>query len=135
MRLLQTTFMMAGRDVNESKAVHLQNRYFVIEPDQIIAHDLAHAIRVHDPAAEVLVFPSPDAALGELALRPPKAAVIHYAPPGFSRTPAGIELGRLDIPYALRGIVGEEDEGAVVLASPFSENSVADLLRRLLPAG
>lgn len=113
----------------------MQNRYFVIEPDQIIAHDLAHAIRVHDPSAEVLVYPSPDAALGELELQQPRAALIHCAPRGFSRTPAGIELDRLDIPYAFRGIVEEEVEGALVLASPFSENSVAQLLRQLLPEG
>lgn len=135
MRLLQTTFMVAGRDVNEPESNSLQNRYFVIEPDQIIAHDLAHAIRVHDPAAEVLLFPSPEAALVELALRPPRAAVIHYAPRGFDRTPAGIELDRLHIPYAFRGVVEEEGDGALVLASPFSENSVAELLRRLLPEG
>ena len=113
----------------------MQNRYFVIEPDPIIAQDLAHAIQVHDPAAEVLVFPSPDAALGELALRPPKAALIHYAPRGFRRTPAGIELDRLAVPYAFRGIVDDDGDGALVLASPFSENSVADLLRRMLAQG
>lgn len=111
----------------------MQNRYFVIDPDQIVADDLAHAIRVNDPAAEVVVFPSPGAALAELVIRPPRAVLIHHEPRGFKRTPAGITLHSLEVPYAFRGPVSEaEAEGAPVLASPFSENTVADLLRQLL---
>ncbi|MDP3197410.1 hypothetical protein [Tabrizicola sp.] len=111
----------------------MKNRYFVIDPDQIVADDLAHAIRVNDPAAEVIVFPTPEAALGELAIRPPRAVLIHHEPKGFQRTPAGRALQSLEVPYAFRGMVSEaEAEGAHVLASPFNENTVADLLRQLL---
>ncbi len=111
----------------------MKNRYFVIEPDQIVADDLSHAIRVHDPEAEVVVFPTPDAAVGELAMRRPRAVLIHHEPRGFGRTPAGIALHSLNVPYAFRGMVSEaEAEGAHVLASPFNETTVAVLLRRLL---
>jgi hypothetical protein len=119
-----------------SKGSSLQNRYFVIEPDQIVADDLAHAIRVHDPAAEVVVFRSPEAALDALAIGPPRAVLLHHEPRGFSQTPAGIALQTLDVPYAFRGMMSEaEAEGAHVLASPFNENTVAELLRRLLHEG
>lgn len=111
----------------------MQNRYFVIDPDQIVADDLAHAIRANDPAAEVIVFPTPEAALGDLAIRPPRAVVIHHEPRGFGQTAAGLALQTLDVPYAFRGMISEaEAEGAHVLASPFNENTVAELLRQLL---
>lgn len=111
----------------------MQNRYFVIDPDQIVAEDLAHAIRANDPQAEVIVFPTPQAALDELALRRPRAVLIHHEPRGFRQTPAGVALETLAVPYAFRGMVAEADaEGAHVLASPFNENTVADLLQQLL---
>lgn len=111
----------------------MQNRYFIIDRDQIVADDLAHAIRVNDPAAEVIVFPTPEAALGELAVRPPRAVLIHHEPRGFQGTPAGVALRSLQVPYAFRGMFNEsEAEGAHVLASPFTEGTVADLLRQLL---
>lgn len=111
----------------------MQNRYFVIDPDQIVADDLAHAIRANDPEAEVILFPTPQAALSELALRRPRAVLIHHEPSGFSQTPVGLALRTLDVPYAFRGMISEaEAEGAYILASPFNENTVAYLLRQLL---
>lgn len=114
----------------------MQNRYFVIDPDQIVADDLAHAIRVHDPVAEVLVFRAPEAALEVLSQQRPRAVLLNHDPRGFSRTRIGLALQDLGVPYAFSGLVNEaEAEGAEILASPFSENTVAEVLRRMVRDG
>lgn len=111
----------------------MQNRYVVIEPDRIVADDLAHAIRAHDPGADVLVFPTPEEALDAVATQRPRAVLLHQEPRGFHQTPVGIALDNLKVPYAFRGMISEaEAEGAHVLASPFNETTVAALLRRLV---
>jgi hypothetical protein len=112
----------------------LKNRYYIVEPDKIVADDLAHAIRVHDPAAEVIIFHQPDAVLDVLDEQPPKAVLLKHDPRGFRRSKVGLALKDLGIPYAFSGLLNEADaEGAEVLATPFSENSVANILRRMEP--
>ena len=114
----------------------MKNRYFVIDRDLIVADDLAHAIRAHDPEADVIVFRTPEAALDALASRRPSAVLLHHDPRGFRESPVGIALHDLAVPYAFSGLLNEtEAEGAQVLASPFSENTVAEVLRRLLQHG
>jgi hypothetical protein len=48
----------------------------------------------------------------------------------------GLALQDLGVPYAFSGLVSEaEAEGAEILASPFSENTVAEVLRRMVRDG
>lgn len=112
----------------------MKNRYYVVEPDKIVADDLAHAIRVHDPAAEVIVFHEPDAVLDVLHEQPPTAVLLNHNPRGFRRTKVGLALQELRVPYAFSGLLSEaEADGAEILPTPFTENSVANVLRRMVP--
>ncbi|MES2550765.1 MAG: hypothetical protein V4630_13895 [Pseudomonadota bacterium] len=83
----------------------MKNRYYVVEPDKIVADDLAHAIRVHDPAAEVIVFHEPDAVLDVLDEQPPTAVLLNHNPRGFRRTKVGLALQELRVPYAFSGLL------------------------------
>ena len=111
----------------------MTNAYFVVEPEQIVAQDLAHAIRAVDPSADVHLFRLPDEAASALAGVRPVAAILHAEPSRFLDSATGRVLVGAGIPLAFLGTEAEaRPEGAEVLASPFSEATVAALLRRLI---
>jgi hypothetical protein len=108
------------------------NAYFVVEPEQIVAQDLAHAIRAVDPLAEVHLFRLPDEAASALADLRPLAMILHADPGRLTVSSAGQVLLGAGIPLAFLGTEAEaRPMEAEILASPFSEATVASLLGRL----
>lgn len=113
----------------------MRNHYFVVEPELIVAQDLAHAIRSFDPHARVHHFRSTQEAWTALLKLKPKAILLQADPVAFAETPLAEALKERAVPYALTGPEAQTaTESAAVLASPFSEASVATLLLRLLNA-
>lgn len=111
----------------------MTNAYFVVEPEQIVAQDLAHAIQAYDPRAEVCLFRSVEEAVSGLAQYRPLAVILHAEPGRFLANMAARALVRAGVPLAFLGAEAEAwPEGAEVLASPFSEASVAALMQRLV---
>lgn len=110
----------------------MTNTYFVVEPAQIVAQDLAHAIRAVDPLAEVRLFRALDELIPALSQIHPRAALLHAEPSRFAASAAGRVLADAGVPLAFLGTEAEaRPMGAEILASPFSEASVAALWRRL----
>lgn len=109
----------------------MPDTYLVVQPEQIIAQDLAHAIRAFDPGAEVHV-------VGELGdalalLEQVRAVFLHDEPARLWSVEAGQRVAEAGVPVIFLGTMAEaRPEGAVVLASPFSEVTVAAALRRVL---
>ena len=111
----------------------MTNVYFVVEPEQIVAQDLAHAIHTFDSLAEVRLFRMLDEAALALTQDRPLAAILHADPARFVTSAAGRVLAEAGVPLAFLGTEAEaRPMGADVLASPFSEASVAALLQRLV---
>ena len=111
----------------------MTNVYFVVEPEQIVAQDLAHAIQAFAPLAEVRLFRMLDEAALALTQDRPLAAILHADPARFAASAAGQVLAEAGVPLAFLGTEAEaRPVGAEVLASPFSEATVAALLQRLV---
>lgn len=111
----------------------MTNAYFVVEPELVVAQDLAHAIRAVVPLADVHLFRLPEEAASALATVRPVVAILHAEPARFLDSQPGQALSRAGIALAYLGTEAEtRPEGAEVLASPFSEATVAALLRRLV---
>jgi hypothetical protein len=110
----------------------VSNAYFIVEPEQIVAQDLAHAIRACDPTAEVSLFRLADEAVAALAQVRPAAVILHAEPGRFRSSTAGQMLVETGIPLGYLGTMAEaRPEGKPVLASPFSETTVATFLHCL----
>lgn len=110
----------------------MKNTYFVVEPEQIVAQDLAHAIRACDPLAEISLFRSVDEVVAPLSHIRPAVVILNAEPRRLLSSPVGQALKDARVPLAFLGAMDEaRPEGAEVLASPFSEATVAALLRRL----
>ena len=62
------------------------SEFFVLGPDQIVATDLADAIRSNDPQARVTAFRRDEEVLAALATRQPAAVILHREPDGFAGT-------------------------------------------------
>jgi hypothetical protein len=111
----------------------LGNLYVVIVPEEIVAQDLAYAITAFDPEARVNVYHDPDEALADLNSAAPLAVIANVDPISLASNPLGRLLAEKSIPFAFTGILAEtEVADSLVLASPFSETSVASLLQKLL---
>ena len=109
------------------------DQYFVVGPEEIIAQDLAHAIRAFDERAVVSVFRKGDDALAALSETRPYAVIVHGEPERFSNTGLGRALKAGRIPHAfLCALAGDQSTGAAILESPFNEATVAALLQNLL---
>ncbi|HEY6919402.1 MAG TPA: hypothetical protein VI412_09075 [Tabrizicola sp.] len=111
----------------------MHNRYIVVEPSLIVAQDLAYAINAFDPEAEVRLLSDPAQALAVLAEVRPAAVLLHHGAAGNQSIQVGRALLEAGVPVVLTG--GEAvdvAEGMATLASPFSEATVALLLRQLL---
>ncbi len=107
-------------------------RYFVVEPERVIAEDLADAIRACHPEAQVETFRTEPDALAALGQARPTAVILSREPEGFPQTPLGRALGEGQVAHAFLGAFDEDrSDGAVILLSPFSDQTVADWLRRL----
>ena len=108
------------------------NRYFVVEREQIVAEDLAQAIRVSDRTSTVETFQAEDCVVRALRLARPKAVIVSRDPRGFHETPLGRLLAEKAIPHALLSTLADAVAvGAVVLTSPFSDETVAAFLQSL----
>ena len=93
---------------------------------------MAHAIRAHDPTAIVRLFRAAEDVLLALQFTTPKAVLVHRDPSGFHGTALGQALHAGCIPHAFLGTARDDGaKGMEMLASPFSETTVATLLRRL----
>ncbi|WP_333815546.1 hypothetical protein [Tabrizicola sp.] len=103
---------------------------FIVGPDQIVAQDLADAIRANDPDARVRVFRRAEEVIARLATEPPTAVILHREPEGFPETALGRALATDGIPHGFLSTSGEMG-GAAILASPFTEATVAALLEEL----
>lgn len=108
----------------------MQKLYLVVEPAQIVAQDLAHAIRAFDPQGEVRLVKGLAEALCVMAETRPVAIFLHQR----SHNVPGLQaLRETGVPLALTGPGAEVVSGSdPVLDSPFTEATVAILLRRLL---
>lgn len=112
------------------------NRYLVVEPEQLVAEDLADAIRAHDPGAMVKTLRSVAEVWSALSAFKPKAVILGLDPRGFAETALGRELAAQGIPHAFLCLWGDAGpEGTIRLASPFSEATVAALLAKLADPG
>ena len=111
------------------------NRYYLVEPERVVADDLAEAIRAFDPAAVVEVFSGVAELVTALTLARPNAVILSLDPQGFADTASGRALTDEGIPHAFLCAGGSDlPEGAAILASPFSEATVGALLARLAAA-
>lgn len=107
----------------------MQNLYFVVEPSQIVAQDLAHAIQSVDPQAQVRLFQRVSELERALQEARPVAVFLHRDPLDEATAQVLQDAG---IPFAFTGAEAQiRPDGAAVLASPFTEATVATLLRRL----
>jgi hypothetical protein len=106
------------------------SEFFVLGPDQIVAQDLADAIRSNDPQAHVTVFRRDEEMLAGLAALQPAAVILHREPDGFAETALGQALAANGIPHGFLS-TAEETGGATILESPFTEGTVAALLEAL----
>lgn len=110
----------------------MTNAYFVVVPELVVAQDLGQAIRTVDPLADVHLFRLPEDAVAGLVSLRPVAAILHAGPTRFADSAPGRALTEAGIPLAFFGSEAEAQPGtAAVLASPFSEATVAALLQRL----
>lgn len=106
--------------------------YFIVAPETVVAADLADAIRAFDPDATVKSFRAEDEALAALRVMRPRLVILSREPEGFAATPLGRALVEMDVAFAFLGTFVEEwQEETVVLSSPFSDETVAALLRGL----
>lgn len=111
----------------------MKNQYFVVEPALIVAQDLAHAIRVCDPSAEVRVFSEADEALDALSDSRPRAVFLHCGPTLSPTRRIDLALREMNVPIAYTGSEVEDFPiAAHVMASPFTEATVAAILQEIL---
>lgn len=111
----------------------MKTLYFVVEPAQIVAQDLAHSIRAFDPQGQVRLFSRMADVPAALAEARPTAVFLHRGLDGTSAQRISRTLEQAAVPYAFLGGSAEpESPAALVLASPFNEITVAAMLRRLL---
>jgi hypothetical protein len=106
------------------------SEFIVLGPDQIIAQDLADAIRSNTPQARVTVFRRDEEVLAELATLRPAAVILHREPEGFAGTALGQVLAAGGIPHGFLS-TAEAAGDATILESPFTEATVAALLEKL----
>jgi DNA-binding NarL/FixJ family response regulator len=108
------------------------NRYFVVESEQVVAEDLVQAIQSSDQMSIVETFRAEDCVLQALQGTRPKAVILSRDPFGFPETPLGRLLAEKAIPHAfLSTLTDAPGREAVVLASPFSDETVAAFLNSL----
>lgn len=105
-------------------------KYFVVGAEQIIAQDLVHAIQACDAQADVRVFFRAEDAHAALSDGRPRLVILHREPGGFADTPLGQALAEQAVAHAFLSTF-EREEGARILVSPFTEETVAALLREL----
>ena len=111
----------------------MQNHYFVVEPAQIVAQDLAHAVSAVDTQAQVHLFRAASDALAALENVRPAAVFLHRSPSGEEAARIVPALEKARIPYAFTGPDAEIwPAGSAALASPFTEATVATVLRQLI---
>lgn len=109
--------------------------YLVMEAALIVAEDLALAIRDFDPAANVLLAPSPPAALEEIASAGQVwRAFVHADPAGFGATELGLALERRGARVVFIGDAAERSGRMDVLQRPFGSETVEVCLRQMLMA-
>lgn len=106
------------------------SEFFVLGQDQIVAQDLADAIRSNDPQARVTVFRREEEVLAELATLRPAAVILHQESEGFAGTALGQALAAGGIPHGFLS-AAERTGDATILESPFTEATVAALLEEL----
>lgn len=104
--------------------------YVVVGADQIVAQDLADAIRISDRTAEVVILRSEEEALAALAARRPAAVILHREPVGFWGTGLGQALVDGGTPHGFLSAM-DEPGGAPILVSPFTEATVQVFLEEL----
>lgn len=108
------------------------NCYYLVGLEQVVAEDLSHAIRLHDPTCTVEVFLEPDRARLSLGALRPRAVILGRDPRGFPNSPLGQALVQAGIPYAFLTAIAEGwAPGTLVLQSPFSDETVAAFLQSL----
>jgi hypothetical protein len=105
--------------------------YFVVGPEQIVAQDLADAIRANDQQASVTVFQSSSEVIEALHARRPTAVIVYRDPEDFERTALGQALNEAEIPYGFLCAEVAATDGAAILVSPFTEATVRVLLDQL----
>jgi len=98
--------------------------------DQIVAQDLAAAIRVSDLTAQVMILRSEEEALAALSVRRPAAVILHREPMGFLATGLGQALVDGGTPHGFLSAL-DETAGAPILVSPFTEATVQVFLNKL----
>ncbi len=105
--------------------------YLVMEPQALVAEDLAGAITEVDPQAIVLRAGSADEAVRALAPHGTIAvAILHCGPDGIAATPLGQALAARGAALVFTGDAAEAaaSEGVGILLRPFSDEAVAVLL-------
>lgn len=105
--------------------------YLVMEPQALVAEDLAGAIAEVDPQAIVLRAGSADEAVRALAPHGAIAvAILHCGPDGIAATPLGQALAARGAALVFTGDAAEAaaSEGVRILLRPFSDEAVAVLL-------
>ncbi len=111
----------------------MENQYFVVQPVLIVAQDLAHAIRAYDASAQVHIFGQVSDALSALSDTRPLAVFLHSRLNGVQSQRIKDALRDAGVPFAFTGAEAEVfPVDAHVLASPFTEATVATLLQELV---
>jgi SpoU rRNA methylase family enzyme len=133
MRWLPKTITAGRSQVNGTEGADVPNTYLVIEPEQIVAQDLALAIRSSEPGSNVLVVRDLHEAAERLEHLRPRAIFLHEDPERLRNELAARFLSGIDAPLVFLGTLAEtRSAGEIVLETPFTEASVEAALRRVL---
>jgi hypothetical protein len=104
--------------------------YIIVGAEPIVAQDLADTIRTNDREARIRIFRHPDEVLAAIQSIRPDAVIVQGARRGFPEAELVHRLTEGGIPIGLLG--GDARiAGAAILASPFTEATVATLLEDL----
>lgn len=107
--------------------------FIIVEPALIVAEDLSHALRLACAGSSVRIV----AECGEVYdllddANTETAAFLHLPPAAFDDTALDKLLVARKVPCIFLGPLAEvEPRGRTILHSPFSDDSVANLLRHL----
>lgn len=111
--------------------------YLIVEPNQIVATDLALSVQDCDAAGRIIVAATPAEAL--VVLRGAASvlfAFIHADPGGFGQSDLGVALAARGAVCVFMGDAADRAKKAmIVLDRPFSPCTIAAMMHSLAPPG
>jgi hypothetical protein len=108
----------------------LAKAHYIVEPERIVAQDLAEAIGAVEPLVEVRVFEDAERLLAALTEARPTLVILQDGPADLAQTRLAQALAEYGIPYGVMRMSAASLAADVpVLTMPFSDESVAVFLK------